>query len=89
MNEGLAEALALAHDLGHTCFGHAGEEVLDAKMQAIGGFDHNAQTLRILMLLEGRHAESDGLNPTWECREGVVKHNGPLTGPNARKGKAA
>ena len=80
LNEDLAEALALAHDLGHTPFGHAGEEALDAAMDAYGGFDHNAQTLRILTKLERRYADFDGLNLTWETLEGVVKHNGPLTG---------
>lgn len=80
LNEELAEALALAHDLGHTPFGHAGEEALDRKMADFGGFDHNAQTLRIVTRLEQRYAEFDGLNLTWETLEGVVKHNGPLTG---------
>ncbi len=78
LNEDLAEALALAHDLGHTPFGHAGEDALDAAMAPFGGFDHNAQTLRILTALEQRYAEFDGLNLTWESLEGVVKHNGPL-----------
>ena len=81
LNEDLAEALALAHDFGHTPFGHAGEEALDQAMADFGGFDHNAQTLRILTKLEARYAEFDGLNLTWECLEGVVKHNGPLIGP--------
>ncbi|HLJ64537.1 MAG TPA: deoxyguanosinetriphosphate triphosphohydrolase [Stellaceae bacterium] len=78
LNEDLAEALALAHDLGHTPFGHAGEEALDAVMRPFGGFDHNDQTLRILTKLERRYAEFDGLNLTWETLEGTVKHNGPL-----------
>jgi dGTPase len=78
LDEDLAEALALAHDLGHTPFGHAGEEALDACMAPYGGFDHNDQTLRILTQLERRYAEFDGLNLTWETLEGVVKHNGPL-----------
>ncbi len=78
LDEDLAEALALAHDLGHTPFGHAGEEALDAAMAPFGGFDHNDQTLRILTRLERRYAEFDGLNLTWETLEGVVKHNGPL-----------
>jgi dGTPase len=78
LNEDLAEALALAHDLGHTPFGHAGEDALDHAMSAYGGFDHNAQTLRILTLLESRYAAFDGLNLTWETLEGIVKHNGPL-----------
>jgi len=87
LDEDLAEALALAHDLGHTPFGHAGEEALDAAMAGSGGFDHNAQTLRILTKLEHRYAEFDGLNLTWETLEGVVKHNGPLAGPLARRNR--
>ena len=83
LNEDLAEAVALAHDLGHTPFGHAGEEALDHCMAAFGGFDHNEQTFRIVTLLERRYAAFDGLNLTWETLEGVVKHNGPLTGPHA------
>jgi dGTPase len=83
LNEDLAEAVALAHDLGHTPFGHAGEEALDHCMAEFGGFDHNEQTFRIVTLLEKRYAAFDGLNLTWEALEGVVKHNGPLTGPNA------
>lgn len=78
LNEDLAEALALAHDLGHTPFGHAGEDALKAETVAIGGFDHNAQTLRLLTRLEHRYAEFPGLNLTWESLEGTVKHNGPL-----------
>jgi dGTPase len=78
LNEDLAEALALAHDLGHTPFGHAGEDALDAAMAPFGGFDHNGQTLRIVTRLEGRYAGFDGLNLTWETLEGVVKHNGPM-----------
>ena len=85
LDEDLAEALALAHDLGHTPFGHAGEDALDAAMTPYGGFDHNAQTLRVLTDLEHRYAEFDGLNLTWETLEGVVKHNGPLVGPSAPK----
>src|SRR6202158_45337 len=81
LNEDLAEALALAHDLGHTPFGHAGEEALNAVMQPFGGFDHNDQTLRILTRLEHRYAEFDGLNLTWETLEGTVKHNRPLLRP--------
>ncbi len=81
LNEDLAEALALAHDFGHTPFGHAGEEALDAVMKPYGGFDHNDQALRILVRLEQRYADFDGLNLTWESLEGLVKHNGPLTGP--------
>jgi dGTPase len=78
LDEDLAEALALAHDLGHTPFGHAGEDALSEMMGPYGGFEHNDQTLRILTHLEQRYAEFDGLNLTWETLEGVVKHNGPL-----------
>jgi dGTPase len=78
LDEDLAEALALAHDLGHTPFGHAGERELDQLMRPFGGFDHNAQSLRILTRLERRYASFDGLNLTWETLEGLVKHNGPL-----------
>jgi dGTPase len=81
LDEDLAEALALAHDLGHTPFGHAGEEALDAEMEPFGGFSHNDQTLRILTHLEHGYAEFDGLNLTWEALEGTVKHNGPLAVP--------
>src|SRR5579863_5685330 len=81
LDEDLAEALALAHDLGHTPFGHAGEEALNAEMAAYGGFSHNDQTLRILTRLEHGYAEFDGLNLTWEALEGTVKHNGPVEGP--------
>lgn len=87
LDEDLTEALALAHDFGHPPFGHAGEEALDAAMAQFGGFDHNDQTLRVLHSLENRHPGFDGLNLTWETLEGVVKHNGPLRGPNA-KGKS-
>ena len=80
LDEDLTEALALAHDFGHTPFGHAGEEALAAAMSEYGGFDHNAQGLRVLTKLEHRYAEFDGLNLTWETLEGLVKHNGPLTG---------
>jgi dGTPase len=83
LDEDLTEALALAHDLGHTPFGHAGEAALDQAMRDYGGFDHNAQTLRIVTKLERRYAAFDGLNLCWETLEGTVKHNGPLTGPNA------
>ena len=79
LDEDLAEALALAHDLGHTPFGHEGEDVLNACLADQGGFDHNAQSLRIVTHLEQRYAEFDGLNLTWETLEGLVKHNGPLT----------
>jgi dGTPase len=85
LNEDLAEALALAHDLGHTPFGHAGEEALNACMAPFGGFDHNAQTLRIVTRLERKYAAFDGLNLTWEALEGIVKHNGPLTGAPRQK----
>jgi len=80
LNEDLAEALALAHDLGHTCFGHAGEDALQECMEPYNGFDHNAQSLRIVTKLEHRYAEFDGLNLTWEALEGLVKHNGPVIG---------
>ena len=78
LDEDLTEALALAHDLGHPPFGHAGERALDACLQAHGGFDHNAQTLRVVTSLEHRYPDFDGLNLTWETLEGIVKHNGPL-----------
>ena len=81
LEEDLAEALALAHDLGHPPFGHAGEDALNAVMADFGGFDHNAQALRILTYLEKRYAEFDGLNLTWESLEGIAKHNGPVTPP--------
>ncbi|MBX3507386.1 MAG: deoxyguanosinetriphosphate triphosphohydrolase [Parvibaculum sp.] len=81
LDEDLAETLALAHDLGHTPFGHAGETALDGCMKEFGGFDHNAQTLRIVTKLERRYAEFDGLNLTWETLEGLVKHNGPVIVP--------
>jgi dGTPase len=83
LEEDLAEAVGLAHDLGHTPFGHAGEEALNAEMQPYGGFSHNDQTLRILTRLERRYAGFDGLNLSWETLEGTVKHNGPLRGPLA------
>lgn len=85
LDEDLAETLALAHDLGHTPFGHAGEDALDACMKGFQGFDHNAQTLRIVTKLEHRYAEFDGLNLTWETLEGLVKHNGPVITSNSRK----
>ena len=78
LDEDLAEALALAHDLGHPPFGHAGERALDECLSASGGFDHNAQALRIVTDLERRYAAFDGLNLSWETLEGLVKHNGPL-----------
>jgi dGTPase len=79
LDEDLAEALALAHDLGHPPFGHAGEDALDKALAGFGGFDHNAQTLRVVTELERRYADFDGLNLTWETLEGLLKHNGPLT----------
>jgi dGTPase len=79
LDEDLSEALALAHDLGHSPFGHAGERALEACAREFGGFDHNAQALRIVTALERRYADFDGLNLTWETLEGLVKHNGPLT----------
>src|SRR6266852_2594077 len=82
LDEDLAEAVGLAHDLGHTPFGHAGEDALNAEMARFGGFSHNDQTLRILTRLERRYAEFDGLNLTWETLEGTAKHNGPLIGGN-------
>ncbi|MGE3832664.1 MAG: deoxyguanosinetriphosphate triphosphohydrolase, partial [Parvibaculaceae bacterium] len=78
LDEDLTEALALAHDLGHTPFGHAGERALNDLMRDHGGFDHNAQSLRIVTRLERRYAAFDGLNLSWETLEGLVKHNGPL-----------
>ena len=77
-DEDLAEALALSHDLGHTPFGHAGERALDALMTPYGGFDHNAQSLRVVTSLEKHYAHYDGLNLSWETLEGLVKHNGPV-----------
>ncbi len=84
LDEDLAEALSLAHDLGHPPFGHAGERALDDELKAFGGFDHNAQALRIVTALERRYADFDGLNLTWESLEGLVKHNGPLTDRDGR-----
>ncbi|MGH6814253.1 MAG: deoxyguanosinetriphosphate triphosphohydrolase [Hyphomicrobiaceae bacterium] len=78
LDEDLAEALALAHDLGHPPFGHAGERALDAAMRPWGGFDHNAQSLRVVTRLERKYAAFDGLNLTWEMLEGLAKHNGPI-----------
>src|SRR5512134_56929 len=77
LNQDLAEAVALAHDLGHTPFGHAGERVLDRLMAHHGGFEHNAQSLRIVERLEERYPTFQGLNLTWELREGIVKHSLP------------
>ena len=81
LNQELAEAVALAHDLGHTPFGHTGEDVMDELMQPYGGFDHNAQALKIVTSLERSYAEFDGLNLTWETLEGIAKHNGPVDDP--------
>jgi len=93
LDESLAEAIALAHDLGHPPFGHAGERALDAAMANYGGFDHNGQSLRVVTMLERKYAAFDGLNLTWEALEGLAKHNGPVlgpggepTGPHAHKG---
>jgi dGTPase len=83
-DEDLTETLALAHDLGHPPFGHAGERALDACLEAYGGFDHNAQALRVVTQLEHRYPEFDGLNLTWESLEGIVKHNGPLAERDGR-----
>jgi len=85
LNTDLAEAIALAHDLGHTPFGHTGEDALGLLMEPFGGFDHNAQALRIVTRLERHYADFDGLNLTWESLEGIAKHNGPVRGPNADK----
>ncbi|MCC2646331.1 MAG: deoxyguanosinetriphosphate triphosphohydrolase [Rickettsiaceae bacterium] len=80
VSEDLSEAIALAHDMGHTPFGHAGEEALDECMKEFGGFDHNAHSIKLLTQLEDRYASFDGLNLSWEVLEGIAKHNGPLTG---------
>ncbi|GAA5619791.1 deoxyguanosinetriphosphate triphosphohydrolase [Brucella anthropi] len=89
LDEDLAEAVALVHDFGHTPFGHTGEEALNDRMKAFGGFDHNAQSLRIVTKLEHRYADFDGLNLSWETLEGLVKHNGPLLGAHAAHPDAA
>jgi dGTPase len=81
LNVELAEAVALAHDLGHPPFGHTGEDALSALMEPYGGFDHNAQALRIVTRLERHYADFDGLNLTWETLEGIAKHNGPVAAP--------
>jgi dGTPase len=83
LDEDLTEALALAHDLGHPPFGHAGETGLNEALSKFGGFDHNAQSLRVVTLLEHKYAGFDGLNLTWEMLEGLAKHNGPLADPPA------
>lgn len=85
LDEDLTEAIALAHDLGHTAFGHAGEDALEEKVKAFGGFDHNAQALRIVTRLDDSYEHGYGLNLTWQTLEGLVKHNGPLTGGQAAK----
>ena len=79
LNEDLAESLSLAHDLGHTPFGHAGEKALNECMDQYGGFDHNFQTLRIVMFLENKYLKFDGLNLTFETLDGLLKHNGPVS----------
>ena len=79
LDSDLAETIALAHDLGHPPFGHAGEDELAARMEPFGGFDHNVQTVRVVTELEVRYPAFNGLNLTWETLEGVVKHNGPVT----------
>ena len=81
LNHDLSEAISLAHDLGHTPFGHTGEEALDELMIKYGGFDHNAQALRIVTKLEQHYADFDGLNLTWDTLEGIAKHNGPIKEP--------
>ena len=81
--EELSETIALAHDIGHAPFGHPGEDALNLSMKEFGGFDHNAQTLKLLTVLEIRYAKFDGLNLCWETLEGITKHNGPLLGPYA------
>jgi dGTPase len=81
LNEDLTEALCLAHDLGHPPFGHAGEEALDAALSDVGGFDHNAHTLRVVTRLETPYPGFDGLNLSWEALEGLAKHNGPVCEP--------
>ena len=78
LNEDLAETLSLAHDLGHTPFGHAGEDALNECMDDHGGFDHNLQTLRIVMFLENKYLKFQGLNLTLETLDGLLKHNGPF-----------
>jgi len=83
LDEDLAEAIALAHDLGHSPFGHAGERALDKAMHDFGGFDHNAQSLRVVTVLERKYAQFDGLNFTWETLEGLAKHNGPVSADGA------
>ena len=88
LDDDLAEAVALGHDLGHTPFGHTGEDALDACMAGHGGFDHNSHGLRIVTELERRYADFDGLNLTQPTLEGLVKHNGPLLDASGRAGRA-
>lgn len=88
LDEDLAEALALAHDLGHSPFGHAGERALDTAMHEFGGFDHNAQSVRVVTSLERKYLAFDGLNLTWEMLEGLVKHNGPVLNRQSPVAKA-
>ena len=93
LNEDLVEAIALAHDLGHTPFGHAGQDALNACMREFGGFEHNLQSLRVVDLLEERYASFPGLNLTWETREGILKHcsraNARKLGPSASASSTA
>src|SRR5580698_2273062 len=84
LDEDLAEAVALGHDLGHTPFGHAGEDALDACLDGFGGFDHNSHALRLVTELERHYADFDGLNLSWETLDGLVKHNGPLLDSDGR-----
>lgn len=81
LNEDLAESIALAHDLGHTPFGHVGERELNRLLKDYGGFEHNRQSLRVVEILEKRYNDFDGLNLTWETREGIIKHSGPYDRP--------
>ena len=81
INDDLAESISLSHDLGHTPFGHAGEDILNNKMQGKGGFNHNFQALKILTVLEKKYINFDGLNLTFETLDGILKHNGPINIP--------
>ena len=83
LNEDLAESIALAHDLGHTPFGHVGEKELNRLLEGYGGFEHNRQSLRVVEVLEKRYADFDGLNLTWETREGIIKHSGTYDRPES------
>ena len=89
LNGELTEAVALAHDLGHTPFGHTGEDALAELMAPYGGFDHNAQAIKIVTSLERHYAEFDGLNLTWDTLEGLAKHNGPVVGDLPQHGRVA